>query len=223
MTPEAFAERYPRLYHMTAAGGWEGIRDHGLLPVAALLDRYGADEATREAVQFSRRTGQVALAPGVTVRDNKVLNEKSLAKALTGGLTPRDWYGILNQRAFLWVNPKRLERLLTGRAYRDSAHDVLTFDTLGLVKAHADRVEVTPMNTGAAFMRAVPRGRESFVPLADLPWDEWRAKRGPRDAVVEVAIPGGVPDAGAYLSEVRRRQAGREDEVLWHRPKATPS
>lgn len=104
-----------------------------------------------------------------------------------------------------------------GRAYRDSAHDVLAFDTLSLVRAHADRIEGTPMNTGAAFMRAVPRGRESFVPLADIPWDEWKAKRGARDAVVEVAVPGGVPDAASYLLEVRRRQAGREDEVVWTR------
>ena len=218
MIPSDFAEHYPRLYHMTAAGGWEGIRDHGLLAVAALLDHHGADEAQREAVQFSRRTEQVALAPGVTIRDNKVLNEKSLARALTGGLTPRDWYAILNERAFLWVNPKRLERLLAGRAYRDDAHDVLTFDALALIRAYVSSVEVTPMNTGAAFMRAVPRGRESFVPMAALPWEAWRARRGARDAVVEVAVPGGVPDARAYLLEVRRRQAGREDEVLWRRP-----
>lgn len=217
MTPEAFAAAYPRLYHMTGAGGWEGIARDGLLPVSALLDWHGADEATRERLQFSRRAEQVTLAPGVVVRDNKVLNEKSLRRALTGGLTPRDWYAMLNARAFLWVNPKRLERLLGGRAYRDDTHDVLAFDTLSLVRAHADRVEGTPMNTGAAFMRAVERGRESFVPLADIPWDEWKAKRGVRDAVVEVAVPGGVPDAADHLLEVRRRQAGREDEVLWTR------
>ena len=215
MTPEVFADRYPRLYHMTAAGGWEGIRDHGLLSVRQLLDAHGANAETVEAVAFSRRPAQVSLAPGVTIRDNKVLNEKSLARALTGGLSPRDWYGMLNERAFLWANPKRLEKLLAGRAYRDEAHDVLAFDTLPLVRAHADRIEVTPMNTGAAFMRAVPRGRETFVPLGDLPWDDWRAKRGRADAVVEVAVPGGVPDAGRYLAEVRRRQAGRADEVLW--------
>ena len=222
MTPEAFAGHYPRLYHMTAAGGWEGIRDHGLLSVRQLLARHGADAAMVEAVAFSRRPEQVSLAPGVTIRDNKVLNEKSLAPALTCGLTPRDWYGLLNERAFLWANPKRLERLLAGRAYRGEPHDVLAFDTLGLVRAHAGRVEATPMNTGAAFMRAVPRGRESFVPLGDLPWDEWKAKRGRADAVVEVAVPGGVEDAGAYLLEVRRRQAGRDDEVVWARSSPRP-
>ena len=215
MTPEAFAGHYPRLYHMTAAGGWEGIREHGLLSVRQLLHRHQADEELTERVAFARRPEQVSLAPGVTIRDNKVLNEKSLARALTGRLTPRDWYGMLNERAFLWANPKRLEKLLAGRAYRGDAHDVLAFDTLPLIRAHADRLEITPMNTGAAFMRAVPRGRETFVPLADLPWDEWRSKRGRADAVVEVAVPGGVPDAGDYLLEVRRRQAGRNDEVIW--------
>ena len=99
---------------------------------------------------------------------------------------------------------------------------MLAFDTLELVRAHADRVQVTPMNTGAAFMRAVPRGRESFVPLAALPWDDWKAKRGRADAVVEVAVPGGVPDAAAYLLEVRRRQAGRDDEVVWARSSPRP-
>ena len=217
MTPEDLAGHYPRLYHMTAAGGWAGIRANGLLPVEALLDAHGADDAAREAIQFARRPEQVELSPGVVVRDNKVLNEKSLARALTGGLAPRDWYGMLNARAFLWANPKRLDKLLAGRAYRDSAHDVLTFETRPLVTAYADVLECTPMNTGAAFMRAVPRGRESFVPLADVPWDAWRAKRGRADAVVEVAVPGGVPDAARYLTEVRRRRAGREDAVLWTR------
>lgn len=220
MTPEDLAGHYPRLYHMTAAGGWEGIRDHGLLSVRQLLAAHGADEATVEAVAFSRRGDQVSLAPGVTVRDNKVLNEKSLARALTGGLTPRDWYGLLNERAFLWANPKRLERLLGGRAYRDDAHDVLAFETLPLATAYASVLECTPMNTGAAFMRATPRGRDAFTPLAEVPWDAWKAKRGRADAVVEVAVPGGVPDAARYLLEVRRRQAGRPDEVSWRR-KAT--
>ena len=214
MSPEGFAERYPRLYHMTAAGGWEGIVRHGLMTVEQLLDAHHADEATRERVMFSRRPDQVTLARGVTIRDNKVLSEKALARALTVGLVPRDWYAMLNRRAFLWANPKRLERLLAGRAYRDSSHDVLVFDTLPLMTAHATQVEVTPMNTGAAFMKAVPRGAESFVPLADLPWDEWRAKRGASDAVVEVAVPGGVPEAGRYLIEVRRRRHGEADEVL---------
>ena len=217
MTPRAFAEIYPRLYHMTAAGGAEGIRRHGLLPTAKLLDAHGADAALREAAQFARRPEEVALGPSVTLRDNKVLNEKALAKALTGGLTPRDWYGLLNERVFLWANPKRLDKLLAGRAYRGRPHDILTFDTLPLVTAYADRVEGTPMNTGAAFMRAVPRGRDTFVPLADIPFDEWKAKRGQRDAVVEVVIPGGVPDAADYLLAVTRRQDGEPDETLWTR------
>ena len=217
MTPEAFAERYPRLYHMTAVGGWEGIRANGLRTTRQLLEAHGAGHDLTEAVAFSRRTEQVGLAPGVTIRDNKVLNEKSLARALTGGLTPRDWYGMLNERAFLWANPKRLERLLAGRAYRDSAHDVLTFETLPLVRAYADVLECTPMNTGAAFMRASPRGHDTFTPLARVPYADWKARRGRADAVVEVAVPGGVPDAADYLVEVRRRRAEAPDRVLWQR------
>ena len=217
MTPEAFADHYPRLYHMTAAGGWEGIRANGLRTTRQLLADAGADAATVEAVAFGRRTEQVSLAPGVTIRDNLVLNEASLARALTGGLTPRDWYGVLNERAFLWANPKRLDRLLGGRAYRDAAHDVLTFETLPLAAAYADVLECTPMNTGAAFLRAAPRGRDTFTPLAEVPWEDWRKTRSRADAVVEVAVPGGVPDAARYLVEVHRRQHGRGDTVLWRR------
>ena len=217
MTPDRFAQLYPRLYHMTAAGGWTGIREDGLIPVAGLLDRLGADAATREAVQFSRRGEQVELAPGVVVRDNKVLNEKVLARALRDGLTPRDWYGILNARVFFWVNLARLDRLLAARPYRGTAHDVLAFDTLGVLRSHAGRVECAPINTGAAIMKAAPRGRSTFVPLAAVPHDAWKAKRGRADAVVEVAVPGGVPDAGDHLVEVRRRRAGEPDAVLWTR------
>ena len=215
MTPEAFADLYPRLYHMTAAGGWEGIRADGLLPVARLLDRQGADPDVRESVQFSRRPEQIELAPGVVVRDNKILNEKALARALRDGLTPRDWYGILNARVFFWVNPARLDGLLAARPYRDRAHDVLAFDTLGVVRSRAGDVECAPINTGAAIMKAAPRGLSTFVPLADLPYEAWRKRRGRADAVVEVAVPGGVPDAGDHLLEVRRRRAGTPGDLLW--------
>lgn len=217
MTPDAFAAHYPRLYHMTAAGGAEGIRANGLRTTMQLLEASDADAAMVEAVAFSRRPAEVVLAPGVTIRDNKVLNETSLAKALTGGLTPRDWYGLLNERVFLWANPKRLDKLLAGRAYRDRAHDVLTFETLPLVSAYADVVECTPMNTGAAFMRAVPRGRDTFTRLADVPFEAWKAKRSRADAIVEVAVAGGVPDAASYLISISRRQSGCPDEALWTR------
>lgn len=36
--PGELAERYPRLFHMAAAGSWPSIERHGLLSTSALLD-----------------------------------------------------------------------------------------------------------------------------------------------------------------------------------------
>ena len=65
----------PRLFHMAEAGSWPSIRERGLLSTSALLDLHGVAGEAREAIEARRRPAAVALAPGVTVRDNGPLNE----------------------------------------------------------------------------------------------------------------------------------------------------
>lgn len=57
-----------------------------------------------------------------------VLSESKLAAALTD-MTVEQWLRLLNSKVFFWLQRERVNRLLGARAYRDSSHLVITFDT----------------------------------------------------------------------------------------------
>ena len=197
-TADEFAAVRPRLFHMAEPEAWPSIQAHGLLSTTAALDLYGVSGEARTAVERTRRLDTVWLEHPVhgrfPVRDQRPLNEAALARSLTGGLAPADWYAILNGRAFLWADPARLERMR--RTYRRRPNLVLTVDTGALVAAYGDRVEVSLINSGVAFpMSPAPRGRETFRPLAGLTAAELRR-------VAEVTVPDGVPDFVRYVTSV---------------------
>ena len=209
---------HPRLWHMAEAGSWPLIREHGLLSTSALLDRFGVEGAAREAIEAARRPRSVPVpgAPdGVVVRDNGPLNEKRLAACLDGGLQPRDWYRLLNGRAFLWPSRERLETLM--RAYAGQAHDVIEVATAELVAAHRDRIELSPINSGAIGRAAARRGADTFRSIADYDYDYWKARRSRGKRIAEVTVVGGVPDIGRLAVRVVRMRDGVEEGVVWER------
>ena len=194
-TPAEFAAVRPRLFHMAEPDAWESIRRHGLLSTSSALDLHGVRGPEREALEARRRPATVRLEHPVhgrlALRDQHPLNERALERCLTGGLRPADWHALLNARAFLWADEARLRRML--RTYRAAPNLVLTIDAAAFLQAHAARIEATRINTGAPFpMKPAPRGRESFVPLADLP-----VREIPR--VVEVTVLGGAPDFARFV------------------------
>lgn len=218
MTEEDLVALCPRLFHMAEDGAWPSIRDHGLLSTSALLDLYGVTGAARDAVEAQRRPAGFRLErpglPGATVRDQLPMSDAGLARCLDDELAPSDWYRLLNGRVFFWPSAKRLERLLGARAYRGKAQTVLTLDTASLLAAHGTRVELSPINSGATIFSGPRRGLGTFLPLARYPLAQWRAKRGAADAVVEVTVTGGVPDAAAHTLRVQRVLGGVTEEIL---------
>ncbi len=92
------------------------------------------------------------------VRDNKPMLENALRSCLDG-MRPREWYETLNRRVFFWVDRKRLLKLLGARAYRDRSHLVLEIDTAELLHRHAEKVTLSPINSGTIFaMNSASRG-----------------------------------------------------------------
>ena len=141
----------PVAFHMAESGAWASIRRHGLLSTSALLDLYEIDAADRAATEAAHRPRGVVLARAdlgrAVVRDQKPMDDASLTRCLQDGLAPRDWYRLLNSRAFLWLSRKRLVRLLCARPYRAREHDVLELDTRALVAAYAGRITLSPTST----------------------------------------------------------------------------
>ncbi len=118
---------------------------------------------------------------------------------------PSDRLALLNARVFFWADAGRLKRLLEATANRECALDVLVVDTLALARAHADRLELCPINSGSTIHKPARRGRGTFTPLLSMAYAAWSQRRGnrTRDKIVEVAVVGGVPDIASYILEVR--------------------
>ena len=218
MTGDELAALHPRLHHMAEDGAWPSIRAHGLLSTSALLDLYGVEGDAREAIEARRRPAGVKLArdglPGASVRDQKPMTDAGLLRCLDDGLAPSDWYRILNGRVFFWPSERRLNTLLGACPGR--AHTVLTLDTASLVASHGPAIELSPYNSGTTTRKAPRRGRATFLTLGDYPFAAWRAKRGPRDAIAEVTVPGAVPDAARHVLLVERVTDGAR-EAIWRR------
>jgi len=213
MEAAEFVRRYPCAWHMTEDGQWPSIRARGLLCTSALLDLYGVAGAERAAVEESRRPGPVVLRragrPDVVIRDQMPLSDAGLRRCLSPGMAPCDWYRLLNGMAFFWLSEARLFRLLNARPYRDAAHTVLTVSTESLVRAHGERIRLCPINSGNTRRLPQPRGPETFLPIRDYPFEWWRRRRGDVDAVVELAVPGGVPDIERHTLTVGRMRVRR--------------
>jgi len=212
---------FPRLWHMAEDGSFESIRTRGLLSTSSLLDLYGIEGEERIALESRRRPESVTISregfPNAIVRDQKPMTESALKKCLAKDVTPRQWFEILNGRAFFWLSRDRLRSLLGARAYRGRPQTVLTVDTASLLNAHRDRIELSPLNSGATIYNPQPRGRDTFLPVADYPFDERSKMRSVHKSVVELAVRGGVPDIADHLIAAHRIHDGVQQEI-WRRP-----
>ena len=202
MTPDAFAERHPRLWRLAQRGAAEGVRRHGLLTAARAAAMAGVD------LPAAPRPGplDVTLPDGTPVRitDNLPLSFRALAPVLDDGLTPADWLAMLNDRVFLWPDRALGAGNLAARARLGYESEWQCYDTARLLAPVWDRAEIAPINTGSTLRRPARRGLASFAPLAALDWEAWRRARGRSapDRVKEVTVRGGATNAGEALVAV---------------------
>jgi hypothetical protein len=217
-----FIAVYPRLWHMAEDGSWPSIQQNGLLSTAALLDLYRIDGARRFELLSRNRRESVKITraglPDAVVRDQKPMSDSALQKCLQAGMTPRQWYEMLNEKVFFWLSRKRLRRLLNARAYRNQAHTVLTVRTETLLDAHRDRILLSPINSGSTIWNPQPRGPSTFLPMSEYPFDVMRKRKGSRaNAVVELTVSGGVRDIADHVLAAHRVFQGVSTE-LWRSP-----
>ena len=208
MTPERFAEVYPRLYHMADAAAWPSIQRHGLLSTSALLDLYGVTGAKRDRIESQRRPEAMPITHTdygqLVINDQRPMTDETLGPALID-MTPSEWYAHLNARVFFWVGEARLDRLLN--TYRERDKIVLVLDTARLLARYAEQIRLSPINSGFSLRYAQKRGRATFLPLANYPFEQWAKKRGKADAVAECTVLGGVTQVEDLLVEVREAKA----------------
>jgi hypothetical protein len=210
---------YPRLYHMSHAGSWPSIKRYGLLSTTALLDLFEVDGARREKLERRRRSQSEEIVHPVhgraILRDQQPLNEKKLTNALQDGLSPRDWYVLLNGKVFFWGPESRLRILREARLYEAHRQTIIEIDTPRFLERYADRVSLCHMNSGSTQPMAFDRGVDTFLPLETYPLAQRRRKYGPRRAVAEVTVDHAVPDVREFVVCAYEIGGGEEKAVLW--------
>ena len=221
---EDLVKCYPRLYHMAAAKNLPSIKCRGLLSTSTLLRCFQVPETQRLEVETCRRPKSVEKCHPdgsvAEVRDQKPMSDEKLSKCLKDGLTPCEWYRLLNSKVFFWVTHRRLEKMLNAKAYRKSRHAVFIVDTESLLADCLERVTLSPINSGSTLFDPAPRGRCTFLPLHEYPFRLRRKKRGLRDAVAELAVEHSVPEIWKHVFLVEERGAGRPSETIWRRGSA---
>jgi hypothetical protein len=197
---------------------WESIRHFGLLSTTAILDLHNLHGEERLPFESMHRpemmTVPATAVPAMVLRDQKPMSDTRLAKCLGDGLTPRDWYEILNRKVFFWATEDRLNTLLGARAYRSLTHDVLTIDSAPFLRKYAGRIELCHMNSGNTFPVPHPRGASTFVAIEDYPA---KPNGEPIKEVAEVTVTYSVPNIADYVLAVRKMCGPQTTSVIYQR------
>lgn len=205
---------------MAHKDAWPSIVDRGLLSTSALLTLFGITGDRRDSIELARRPCAVVLDHPkhgrAVIRDNRPISESKLALCLEG-IDRAGYYRLVNKRVFFWVSEKRLEGLLTARAYRFDTHLVIMVDTAALVHHYAKSVTLSAINSGATLFRAMGRGPATFVPIEQYDYEERRRIRGRAGAIAELAVDGGVSNILDIAVAADLRFPGGRRERIWAR------
>ena len=211
---EEIIARYPVLFHMAERDSWPNIQKYGLLSTSALLDLFEVCRSERTAIESEWRPNSIRIEHAIhgiaVIRDQGPMKPGTLAPLLENGLTPSDWYQLLNRKSFFWTSKDRLLRLLNARLYRNRVHDVLTIDTRKLVERYSESITLAPFNTGvSSFGRKYCRGINTFQSIKDFPLGTQYSE------VVEVVVGYGVPDIAEFTLAVEQWKGPILQHTIW--------
>jgi hypothetical protein len=202
------------LYHLAEAANWPVIQRDGLHCASILLDLAGIIGEDRERLEKHQRLTHIELPNRVQLRDQRPMPPAALATCLIG-LSPSEWYALINARVFFWLDPARLNRQRAACNPRPQV--VLTVDASKLVAAYAEKIAVTPINTGNARRRPARRGAATFVPYAAWLTSAWASEaaslgtpiRPSSHPPVELTVTGSIPDIMQFVVGVQQLAPGQ--------------
>lgn len=203
-----------RAYHMAEAANWPLIQREGLFSASVLLDLAGVSGVERERLEKNQRLTHTELPNGVQIRDQRPMPPEALATCLIG-MSPSQWYELINSRIFFWLDPDRLNRQRSACGARPQV--VITVDVEQLVAAYVDHIAVTPINTGNARRLPAKRGAASFVPYTkwlDCWWISEASALGTRirpysHQPVELTVSRPIPDVMRFVIGVQELAPGQ--------------
>ena len=199
---------HPYFYHWLEPANLPSVRRHGLLSTERLLALANVPDDERQAILSTQRVDSLVLPGGVIVRDQSPIPPGALAKALPPGMTPSDWYRLLNRYVFLWASAERADS--HRGAFRTRAALLLVFDAARLLAERGEEVFLSPINSGNARRKPSPRSERLFVPYLEWLETGWPLIQGQRRSrsfpPAEIVLRDHLP-LEPYLVEIRVQDA----------------
>lgn len=211
MDTDALVARYPRIYHMAEKDNWDSICKHGLLSTSALLDLFEYEGKARAKIESEYRPKTLRITHGehgeASIRDQYPMSDRACLLRSLVGITPQEWFELLNGKTFFWADTTGLNRMLGAMLYRQRSHLVFTVDTGKLIARHADDVTLSSFNSGSLYGRNAeqPRSRDTFKPVGRHT-ERW---------VAEFAVDYSVPDIFDFTISVEERTNRAAIKRIW--------
>lgn len=161
---ESMSSSITKIFHLAEASNLPFILEYGLLSTRRLLDLTLVPKGQQTERLCSHRQSNERLWASVLIRDQKPMPPSALERALDDGLTPADWYALLNEFVFFWLDPSRLER--QRRACGERPQVLVTFDAVSVLEQFGAAAFVSPINSRNARRRPALRGRRTLMPYA---------------------------------------------------------
>ena len=149
------------VYHLAEESNWPAIKEHGLLPADALISNALSSGPAEFRLKRAQRPQHTVLPTGVHIRDQKPMPTTALASCLVG-LTPSEWYALVNAHVFFWLEPDRLNRQRAACGARPQV--VAVVHTAALLEQFAHVTFLTPFNIGYALRKPARRCEATLVP-----------------------------------------------------------
>ncbi len=90
-----------RAFHIADAENWPSIQQHGLFSTSRLIARDRLQGEAALPFAGHRATG-MRLPSGALIRDQSPMPPEALRRCLDPGLTPQDWYDLVNAKVYFW-------------------------------------------------------------------------------------------------------------------------
>jgi hypothetical protein len=225
---DAFAEKFPRLYHLALDGtrSSDSITEHGLQSTSALLELFEIEPgAVRVRGDWTARmTGSAGF---LASREERIVRREVFEKEFRCNpielIHPTWGTAIIRDHK---MHRRKLEKALDGKvdvgdwikllngkifffvdinacgtlrtAYSGRSQVMLVLDTRKLLAKYRPSAQLTTINTGATLHKPAKRGQKTFCDFVAFPTDDLKR-------IKEMTINHCVPDVIDYYAEPPRR------------------
>ncbi len=202
MDVDQLAQRFPNLWHVTFADGWNGIQRHGFLRAIDVLPKRCRALRTEPTC--------VDMADGTRIMLRDQLRTRVDPTRSLDGITPSEWWQLVNSRVYFFCRQREADTLVDSYLGREFTQEVIKLRTKPLLEVVTKDIEVTTVNVGVFPRTKGPsRGRSSFIPLADYPLAD-----APK--IREITVVARVPATSTAITSIVRH------EVDGHRSRVFP-